>query len=191
MDVDPGHASSEGKVVLFRCRLFLALAVLGLSGCGGAYYFVPLSAGYDPRSSLLHALPAIELRPGETRKGMVATERLIGRHSQGLVSEDPRIVLIWKPQKTGDLVHLQAIAPGTTLVHGGDFPFEHWDPNKNLLERTAWRWSLRKFLSPNPTDAEFRAMSDADLWKTVVRSRSAGALRVIVEQDRLEFWPSR
>jgi len=53
------------------------------------------------------------------------------------------------------------------------------------VERAAWRATLRRWLRPD--DAAFRAISDAELWKTVLRSRSSGALRVVVEEDRLDF----
>ena len=35
--------------------------------------------------------------------------------------------------------------------------------------------------------AAFWGMSDAEVWKAVLRSCSSGALRVVVEEDRLDF----
>ena len=79
------------------------------------------------------------------------------------------------------------MAPGSTLVHRGDFPFPELKLKANPVERSAWRAALRRYLRPGRDDAAFRAMTDAEIWKDVLRSRSCGALRVEVEIDRLDF----
>lgn len=159
-----------------------------LTGCANDYYFVTLSPGYDPASSLTHALPAIELSPGETRKAFVAS-RWGGRRSETrVVSEDPQVVRVWAPAHADDVVRIQAVGVGATLVHGGRFPFQPWDPAQSLVERTRWRWSLRPYLPRPVSEEEFRKIPDAELWQTAVRARSAGAMRVVVNRDPLQFF---
>lgn len=165
-----------------------ALALAALSGCANDYYFVALSNGYDPATSLTHALPAIELSPGETRKAFVAGRWGPKSRANRVVSENPDVVRVWPPARSDDVVRIQAVGVGSTLVHGGRFPFAQWNPQQNPVERTRWRWSLRPYLPAPVSEAEFRKISDADLWKTAVRSRSDGALRVVVQEDRLQYW---
>ena len=95
--------------------------------------------------------------------------------------------MIWQPFDPLDVVRIQAVAPGSALVHRGDYPFSTWNPKANPVQRAAWRAAVRRCLRPCPDDAAFRAMSDAELWKTALRARSSGALRVVVEEDRLDF----
>jgi hypothetical protein len=159
-----------------------------LSGCGGPAYFLTFSATYDPRTSLSNALPTISLRPGETRKAMVTLPGFTGRRATSLVSEDPRIAIVWRPANPRQVVNIQSIGPGTVLIHRGDFPFDDWKDGRNPVERSEWRASLRRYLSPVPDDATFRQISDEQLWKTVVRSRSTGAIRIIVAEDHSPFW---
>jgi len=170
-------------------RVVFLLICLGLAGCGGVSYHMPFSAGYDPRSTLVNALPTIVLQPGETRRAM---EVIPGAFSQArpprLASEDPEVVAVLALSAQGKVVGIQAKREGLTLVHSGDFPFTDAKPGASVVERTRWRESLRRFLSPRPDDAAFRKISDADLWKTVVRSRSFAAVRVVVEKDRMDAW---
>lgn len=170
-----------------RRLIFLSLFVC-LGGCAPTY-FVAFSNGYNPATSYTHSLPAIALAPGETRKACLPATSLPRpvRASIRIASENPGVVLIWQPFDPRDTVRLQAVAPGSALVHRGDFPFPSWRPKANPVERAAWRASVRRYLRPRPDDAAFRAMSDAEIWRTVLRSRSSGALRVVVEEDRLNF----
>jgi|GEM_PF-2248578 len=169
-----------------RPLIFTVLVLLG--GCAPTYY-VAFSDGYDPATSLTHSLPAMVLAPGETRKAFfpAAKPAFLPAASVGIASENPEVVIIWQPFDPQDVVRIQAVAPGSTLVHRGNFPFSRWNPKANPVERAAWRATLRRYLRPGPDDAAFRAMSDAELWKAVLRSRSGGALRVVVEKDRLDF----
>ncbi len=170
-----------------RFLIFLFPAIL-LGGCASPYYFVAFSNGYDPATSYTHSLPAIVLEPGQTRKACVPARDMPFSKTAGVASENPAVVLVWEPANANDIVRIQAIAPGSTLVHRGVFPFPTWKPGANPLQRSAWRAALRKYLRSRPeNDAAFRAISDEELWKTVVRSRSEGALRVVVEEDRLKF----
>ena len=168
--------------------LIFALQVLLLGGCAPTYY-VAFSDGYNPATTLTHSLPAMVLAPGETRKAFFPGAKLaiLPASSVQLASENPAVVLIWQPFDPQDIVRIQAVAPGSALVHRGDFPFSKWNPKANPVERAAWRATLRRYLRPRPDDVAFRAMSDAELWKSVLRSRSEGALRVVVEEDRLDF----
>lgn len=170
-----------------RPLIFLFL-VFCLGGCAPSF-FVAFSEGYNPATSYIHSLPAIVLAPGETRKAFLPARPVpFFRESRlRIASEDPGVVLIWEPFDKNDVTRLQAVAPGSTLIHRGDFPFPTWKPRANPIERSAWRAALRRYLTPRPDDVEFRDISDADLWKTVLRSRSDGALRVVVEEDRLKF----
>ena len=129
------------------------------------------------------------LAPGETRKAFFPAAKLafLPASSIQIASENPAVVLVWQPFDPQDVVRIQAVAPGSALVHRGNFPFSKWNPKANPVERGAWRATLRRYLRPRPEDATFREMSDAELWKTVLRSRSSGALRVVVEEDRLDF----
>jgi len=162
------------------------LLTAALAGCAPTC-FVAFSNGYDPATSLRHALPAMTMAPAETRKAFLPAPEMPFAKKSRIASEDPGIVLVWEPLVKTDVVRIQAIAPGSTLVHRGNFPFRNWKPQANPVERAAWRGSLRRFLKPRPDAVAFRAMSDADLWKTVLRSRSDGALRIVVEEDRLKF----
>ena len=168
--------------------LIFAVLVILLGGCAPTY-FVAFSNGYDPATSLAHSLPAMVLAPGETRKAFFPAAKfaLLPSSSIGIASENPAVVLIWEPFDPQDVVRIQALAPGSALVHRGNFPFSKWNPRANPIERAAWRATLRRYLRPRPDDTAFRAMSDAELWKTALRSRSDGALRVVVEEDRLDF----
>ncbi|MFA7234303.1 MAG: hypothetical protein WC076_09340 [Terrimicrobiaceae bacterium] len=170
-----------------RRLIFLSLFAC-LGGCAPTY-FVAFSNGYNPATSYTHSLPAIALAPGETRKAWLPATSLprLARSSIRIASENPGVVLIWQPFDPRGIVRLQAVAPGSALVHRGDFPFPSWRPKANPVERAAWRASVRRYLRPRPDDAAFRAMSDAEIWRTVLRSRSSGALRVVVEEDRLNF----
>jgi len=165
--------------------LFLCLCV---AGCGGPAYFLTFSSSYNSRTSLSNALPTISLRPGESRKAMVTLPGYSGQKGSSLVSEDSRIVVVWRPTNPRQVVSIQAVGPGTVFIHRGDFPFADWRDGKNPVERSEWRASLRRYLSPRPDDATFRGISDEQLWKTVVRSRSTGAMRVIVAEDHSPFW---
>lgn len=163
--------------------------VFCLGGCAPSF-FVAFSNGYSPATSYTHSLPAIVLAPGETRKAFLPAPQHIpfSRLSRMRIeSENPKVVLIWEPFDKSDVTRLQAVAPGSALVHRGDFPFPTWKPDANPVQRSAWRAALRRYLHPRPDDVEFRDISDADLWKSVLRSRSEGALRVVVEEDRLKF----
>jgi hypothetical protein len=168
--------------------LIFALLVFCLGGCAPSY-FVAFSNGYNPATSYTYSLPTIALAPGETRKAFLAAPQLalLPASSVRIASENPEVVAVWLPADPNDVIRIQAVAPGNALVHRGDFPFPSWKPKANPVERTAWRAALRRYLRPRPDDAAFRAMSDAELWKTVLRSRSIGALRVEVEFDRLDF----
>ncbi|MCX6968656.1 MAG: hypothetical protein NTV93_00685 [Verrucomicrobia bacterium] len=169
-------------------RLIFLLPVFFLCGCAPSY-FVAFSNGYNPATSYLHSLPAIALAPGETRKAFLPAQKfaIAPVSSIRVTSENPAVAIIWEPFDPGDVVRIQAVAPGSTLIHRGDFPFPNWKLKANPVERAAWRAALRRYLRPRPDDTAFRAISDADLWKTVLRSRSSGALRVVVEEDRLNF----
>jgi len=170
-----------------RLLIFLLL-LFGLGGCAPSY-FLSFSNGYHPATSYTHSLPAIALAPGQTRKAFIRAQRIpfSGVSSVRIATEDPRVVGIWEPRNPQDVVRIQALVPGTALVHRGDFPFPDWKPAETPLRRTAWRGKLRQYLRPKPDDVTFRAMSDSDLWTAVLRSRSRGALRVVVEEDRLRF----
>ena len=168
-------------------RWVILLLCLAGSGCGSPGYFLDFSPGYRAGVTLANALPAITLRPGETRMGMVNSSPLPRTRVNRLVSEDPAVVIVWKPPRPTDVIRIQAVAPGSVLVHRGNFPFEDWRAGRNLVERADWRASLRRHLSPRPDDEAFRKMSDRDLWTAVVRSRSKGALHVFVVKDRVEF----
>jgi hypothetical protein len=169
-------------------RLIFLFPVLFLGGCAPSY-FVAFSNGYNPATSYIHSLPAIALAPGETRKAFLPAQKfaIAPASSIRIASENPAVAIIWEPFDPGDVVRIQAVAPGSTLIHRGDFPFPTWKLKANPVERAAWRAALRRYLRPSPDDTAFRAMSDADLWKTILRSRSSGALRVVVEEDRLNF----
>jgi len=162
------------------------LLTAALAGCAPTC-FVAFSNGYDPATSLRHALPAMTMAPAETRKAFLPAPDMPFSNKSRIASEDPGIVLVWEPMVKSDVVRIQAITEGSTLVHRGNFPFRNWKSKANPVERAAWRGSLRRFLKPRPDAVSFRAMSDADLWKTVLRSRSDGALRIVVEEDRLKF----
>ena len=168
--------------------LIFPVLVFLLGGCAPTY-FVAFSEGYNPATSLTHSLPAIALAPGETRKAFLPAAKfsLLPASSVRIASENPEVVIIWQPFDPQDVVRIQAVAPGSALVHRGDFPFSTWNPKANPVQRAAWRATLRRYLRPGPDDAAFRAMSDAELWKTALRSRSSGALRVVVERDRLDY----
>jgi hypothetical protein len=170
-----------------RPLLFLVLTCC-LGGCAPAY-FVAFSEGYHPATSYLYSLPAIIVTPGETRKTFLPAGKILffSPPQISILSEDPGVVKIWKPLDPGDVVRLQAVSPGMTLVHRGNFPFPNWNQQANPVQHAAWRADLRRYLSPRPDDVAFRAISDAELWKTVLRSRSTGALRVVVEEDRLDY----
>ena len=169
-------------------RLIFLLPAIFLCGCAPSY-FVAFSNGYNPATSYLHSLPAIALAPGETRKAFLPAQKfaIAPASSIRIASENPAVAIIWEPFDPGDVVRIQAVAPGSALIHRGDFPFPTWKLKANPVERAAWRAALRSYLRPRPDDTAFRAISDADLWKTVLRSRSSGALRVVVEEDRLDF----
>lgn len=168
-------------------RSFMILPLLvALTGCAPTC-FVGFSNGYDPATSLKYALPAMTMTPAETRKAFLPAPEFPFVKKTRIASEDPGIVLVWEPLETTDVVRIQAIAPGSTLIHRGNFPFRNWKPHSNPVERAAWRGELRRFLKPRPDDVTFRAMSDANLWKTVLRARSDGALQIVVEEDRLKF----
>lgn len=168
--------------------LISAILMIALTGCAPTY-FVAFSNGYNPATSLKYSLPAIVLAPGETRKAFLPAQNfsMLPTSSVRIESENPEVVIVWQPADPNDIVRLQAVAPGSTLIHRGDFPFPRWKPKANPVERADWRAALRRALRPRPDDLAFRAMSDAELWKTVLRSRSTGALRVEVEMDRLDF----
>lgn len=168
--------------------LIFSVLIFLLGGCAPTYY-VAFSNGYNPATSYIHSLPAMVLAPGETRKAFFPAAKfaLLPASRIGIASENPAVVLVWQPFDPQDIVRIQAVAPGTALVHRGDFPFSKWNPKANPVDRAAWRATLRRYLRPRPDDVAFREMSDAELWKTVLRSRSEGALRVVVEQDRLDF----
>ena len=168
--------------------LIFVMTVFCLGACAPSY-FVAFSNGYHPASSYTHSLPAIALAPGETRKAFLAAPQLslLPASAVRIASENPEVVMIWQPFDPQDVIRIQAAAPGNALVHRGNFPFPSWNPKANPVERSAWRAALRRYLRPRPDDAAFRAVSDAELWKTVLRSRSSGALRVVVEVDRLDF----
>jgi hypothetical protein len=169
-------------------RFLFLLLTFCMGGCAPTY-FVAFSNGYDPATSYTHSLPAIALTPGETRKAFLPAWKTPFATKSGvrIASEDPGIVLVWEPADSRDIVRIQAVAPGSVLVHRGDYPFPDWKAKANPVVRAAWRSALRRHLRPRPDDVAFRAVSDADLWKTVLRSRSSGALRVVVEEDRLDF----
>ena len=168
--------------------LIFSLLPVFLGGCAPTY-FVAFSNGYNPATSYTHSLPAIALAPGQTRKAFLPADPLpfLPASSVRIASENPEAVIIWQPFDPLDVVRIQAVAPGSALVHRGNFPFPTWNPKANPVERSAWRAVLRRCLRPRPDDAAFRALSDAELWKTVLRARSRGALRVVVEEDRLNF----
>jgi len=168
--------------------LIFAVLVLFLGGCTPTYY-VAFSNGYDPATSYIHSLPAMVLAPGETRKAFFPAAKLaiLPASPIGIASENPAVVLVWQPFDPQDVVRIQAVAPGSALVHRGNFPFSTWNPKANPVERASWRATLRRYLRLRPDEVAFRAMSDAELWKSVLRSRSSGALRVVVEEDRLDF----
>ena len=168
--------------------LIFGLLVFCLCGCAPSY-FVAFSNGYNPATSYTYSLPAIALAPGETRKAFLPAPQfsLLPASSVRIASENPEVVAIWQPADPNDIVRIQAVAPGSALVHRGDFPFYALKPKANPVERAAWRATLRRYLRPRRDEAAFRAMSDAELWKDVLRSRSSGALRVEVEIDRLDF----
>ena len=169
-------------------RLIFTLLMFCLAGCTPAY-FVSFSESYHPGKTLEFSLPAIVLNPGETRKAFLPAQTILFSRSSHvrIETEDPAVLAIMKPFDKNDISRLQAVAPGITLVHRGNFPFSGWNPKANPVQRAAWRASLRRYLHPRPDDVAFRAMSDADIWKTVLRSRSEGALRVVVERDRLDY----
>jgi len=168
--------------------LIFSFLIFCLGGCAPSY-FIAFSNGYNPATSYTYSLPAIALAPGETRKAFLAAPQLslFPASSARIASENPEVVIVWRPADPNDVVRIQAVAPGSALVHRGDFPFPDWKPKANPVERAAWRAALRRYLRPRPDDAAFRAMADAELWKTVLRSRSSGAFRVEVEIDRLDF----
>lgn len=170
-------------------RVLILFLLLLCAGCSAPSYFVAFSEGYNPATSYTYSLPAIILVPGQTRMAFLPASRYAFSRTSSvrLASENPATVLIWKPHDPNDVVRLQAAATGSTLIHRGNFPFSDWNQNANPVERAAWRASLRRYLKPRPDDVAFRAISDAELWKTVLRSRSTGALRVVVEEDRLNF----
>lgn len=165
-----------------------AFLLVFLGGCAPTYY-VAFSNGYSPATSYTHSLPAIALAPGETRKAFFPAAKfaLLPASPLGIASENPAVVIVWQPFDPQDVVRIQAVAPGSALVHRGNFPFSPWNPKANPVNRAAWRATLRRYLRPRPDDAAFRVMSDAEVWKTVLRSCSSGALRVVVEEDRLDF----
>lgn len=169
-------------------RLIFLPFLLLLGGCTPSY-FVAFSHGYNPATSYTHSLPAMALAPGETRKAFLPAARppLLPQSPIRIASENPEVVIIWEQFAPGDVVRLQAVSPGTAIIHRGDFPFPNWKLKANPVERAAWRAALRRHLHPRPDDVAFRAISDAELWKAVLRSRSQGALRVVVEWDRLNF----
>ncbi|TSA30872.1 MAG: hypothetical protein D4R65_12275 [Verrucomicrobiaceae bacterium] len=167
-------------------RSLTMLLLVALTGCAPTC-FVAFSDGYDPATSLKHSLPAMTMAPAETRKAFLPAPDMPFVKKSRIASEDPRIVLVWEPMDKADIVRIQAIAEGSTLMHRGNFPFQNWNPRANPVDRAAWRGSLRRFLKPRPDAVSFRSISDADLWKTVLRSRSDGALRIVVEEDRLKF----
>ncbi|MFA7343497.1 MAG: hypothetical protein WC003_04255 [Terrimicrobiaceae bacterium] len=168
--------------------LIFSLLTICLGGCAPSY-FVAFSNGYNPATSHTYSLPAIALAPGETRQAFLPATKppFFPESSTGIASENPEVVIVWHPARPNDIARIQAVAPGSVLVHRGDFPFPAWKLKMDPVERAAWRAALRRHLRPRPDDAAFRAMSDAELWKTVLRSRSTGALRVVVEFDRLDF----
>jgi len=169
-------------------RLLVAIVSLLVVGCSSPAVLLPLSRGYDPEKSLKHALPAIVLQVGETRRAVYSSPLRPNFGSPRLASEDPRIVRVWPEAGADGFVSVQAVAPGETLLHFGCFPFPDWNPDQNPVERTAWRWKLRPCLSPAPAnDANFRAIGDASLNKRSLGRFSQGALRVIVEEDRLKW----
>lgn len=168
-----------------RHALFLLFA-LAAGGCAPSY-LVSFSEGYDPATSYTFSLPTIQLEPGQTRRAFVPARSLPFTPAVRLASENPEIARVWLPFDKNDAERIQALLPGNTIVHRGVFPFPDWDPKANPVRRAEWRRQLRRFLSPRPDDTAFRNVSDADLWRTVLRSRSQGALRVIVEEDPLKF----
>ncbi len=167
-------------------RLLTMLLLVALTGCAPTC-FVAFSDGYNPATSLKYALPAMTMAPAETRKAFLPAPDMPFVKKIRIASENPGIVLVWEPVDKTDVVRIQAIAEGSTLVHQGNFPFQNWNPRANPVERAAWRASLRRFLKPRPDDVSFRAIPDEELWKTVLRARSDGALRIVVEEDRLKF----
>ncbi len=171
---------------MFRL-IFLPFLVL-LGGCAPSY-FVAFSNQYNPSTSYLHSLPAIALAPGQTRKAFLPASKppIFPPSPVRIASENPEVVTIMAPFNPADIVRIRAVAPGSALVHRGNFPFPDWNLKANPVERAAWRAALRRHLHPRPDDVAFRAISDAELWRTVLRSRSDGALRVVVELDRLDF----
>ena len=168
-------------------RLILTICLM-MTGCGGASFFLNFSPSYDARTTLVNTLPTVAMRPGETKRVMASSPEFPWSRAMRLVSEDPRVVIVWNPPRPGDVVRIQAAGIGTALVHRGDYPFEEWREGKNPVERARWRAALRKYLSPRPDEAAFRAFSDEVLWRTLVRSRSQGAMRVTVDEDRTPFW---
>lgn len=170
-----------------RRLVFLPILFL-LGGCAPSY-LVAFSQGYNPATSYTHSLPAMVLEPGETRMAFLPAARppLLPQSSVRIASENPEVVLIWKKFSPGDAIRLQALVPGTAIIHRGDFPFPDWKLERDVVERAAWRAAVRRHLHPHPDDVAFRAMSDEEIWKRVLRSRSQGALRVVVERDRLNF----
>ncbi len=170
-----------------RALIFLLL-IFGLGGCAPSY-FLSFSNGYNPATSYTHSLPAIALAPGQTRKAFLPPPATAFSPKSGvrIATENPAVVRIWKPLHPQDIVRIEAVMPGAVLVHRGDFPFPDWNPGEKPLKRTAWRGELRKYLRPKPDDVTFRAMSDSEIWSKVLRSRSRGALRVVVEEDRLQY----
>ncbi|MFZ4774710.1 MAG: hypothetical protein ACOYM3_05065 [Terrimicrobiaceae bacterium] len=170
-----------------RALIFLLL-IAGLGGCAPSY-FLSFSNGYNPATSYTYSLPSIALAPGQSRKAFVRAPGIpfARTSSVRIATEDPAVVRIWEPRNPQDIVRIEAVAPGAALVHRGDFPFPDWNAHTKPLKRTAWRGELRKYLRPQPDDVTFRALSDSDLWTAVLRTRSRGALRVVVEEDRLQY----
>ena len=126
-------------------QMIFALLLVFLGGCAPTY-FVAFSNGYNPATSYTHSLPAIALAPGQTRKAFLPAETppFLPASAVRIASENPGVVIIWQPFDPHDVVRIQAVAPGSALVHRGNFPFPTWKPKANPVERAAWRATLRR-----------------------------------------------
>lgn len=147
-----------------------------------------MSAGYVPGETLSHALPTITLQPNETRRVLGRGPTWPVEPGWSAASEDPEIVTVWKSGRDS-LYHIRALRPGKTYVHYGVFPLPQWNPSADVIERAAWRARARRLLAPVPDEVTYRNTKDADIWRAIVQAYSSGAMRVFVEDDRLEYWP--
>lgn len=147
-----------------------------------------MSAGYVAGSTLANALPTITLQPNETRRVLGRGPAWPFEPAWGLASEDPETVTVWRSERDG-LFHVRALRPGRTYVHYGVFPLAQWNPEADVIQRAAWRARARRLLVPVPDEVSYRKMKDPEIWRIIVQSYSSGAMRVYVEDDRLEYWP--